>query len=145
MTITAADAAPARSAPVVPTERTMGLGELIYAHRTYIGISQRAMAARLEFDRRDYQRIEQGRNLCPVGFLTKVTELVDLFDSQVDAIVDQAQALHARGSALHIEVDTAPAREWERNVAGRAAVIAAARVEPVTIKLHVQGQERGQR
>ncbi|AGT12942.1 hypothetical protein KAYACHO_38 [Mycobacterium phage KayaCho] len=120
MTITAADEPQVRSAPVQPTERCYGLGELIYAHRTYMGISQRAMAARLEFDRRDYQRIENGRNMCPVGFLTKVTELVDLFDATADALVDQAR----KAGGVTILIDTDPRWEWERNVAGRAAMFA---------------------
>ena len=127
---------PQRSAPVLPTERCYGLGELIYAHRIYMGLSQRGMARRLKFDRRDYQRIEQGRNECPVGFLTKVTDLVDLFDQVADTIVDKALA----DGGMSIVIDTDPRWEWERNVAGRAALIASAHPDRPEVKLIVMGQ-----
>lgn len=127
---------PQRSAPVLPTERCYGLGELIYAHRIYMGLSQRGMARRLKFDRRDYQRIEQGRNECPVGFLTKVTDLVDLFDQVADTIVDKALA----DGGVTIVIDTDPRWEWERNVAGRAALLASAHPDRPEVKLTVMGQ-----
>ena len=127
---------PQRSAPVLPTERCYGLGELIYAHRIYMGLSQRGMARRLKFDRRDYQRIEQGRNECPVGFLTKVTDLVDLFDQVAYTIVDKALA----DGGVSIVIDTDPRWEWERNVAGRAALLASAHHDRPTVKLTVMGQ-----
>ena len=135
--ITATEApAPAPSKPVLPTERCYGLGELIYAHRIYMGLSQRGMARRLKFDRRDYQRIEQGRNECPVGFLTKVTDLVDLFDQVADTIVDKALA----DGGMSIVIDTDPRWEWERNVAGRAALLAASHPDRPQVTLTVMGQ-----
>lgn len=127
---------PQRSAPVLPTERCYGLGELIYAHRIYMGLSQRGMARRLKFDRRDYQRIEQGRNECPVGFLTKVTDLVDLFDQVAGTIVDKALA----DGGVTIVVQTDPQWEWERNVAGRAALLAASHPDRPQVTLTVMGQ-----
>lgn len=127
-----------RSAPVQPTERCYGLGELIYAHRIYMGLSQRGMARRLKFDRRDYQRIEQGRNECPVGFLTKVTDLVDLFDSVTDSLIDAARK---NGDSLTIQVSDDPGHEWERLVAGRAAVLGAVANAPVKIKLTTMAPE----
>ena len=126
------------SAPVLPTERCYGLGELIYAYRVYMGLSQRGMARRLNFDRRDYQRIEQGRNECPVGFLSKVTELADLFDSVADSIVEAARKV---GGRLVVQVSADPLQEWERNVAGRAAIIAAYANDTPRITLTVMGQE----
>lgn len=133
--------APPISAPVLPTERCFGLGETIYAYRTYMGLGQRDMARRLDFDLRDYQRIEKGRNRCPVGFLSKVTELVDLFDAVADSLVDQARRNHGE---LDILVSTDPAQAWERNVAGRAAIFAACAEDTPRITLTVMGQE-GQR
>ena len=122
--ITATEApTPAPSKPVLPTERRRDLGELIYAHRVYMGLSQRGMARRLEFDRRDYQRIEQGRNDCPVGFLTRVTDMVDLFDAVADSLVDSARKA---GGHMTILIPSDPTKEWERNVAGRAAMFALA-------------------
>lgn len=125
-----------KSPAVLPTERCYGLGELIYAHRLYMGLSQRGMARRLEFDRRDYQRIEQGRNECPVGFLTKVTALVDEFDNHVDNVVQHARE---NGGAV-VKVDTDPRWEWERNVAGRAALIGAAAAVPTTVTLALMSE-----
>jgi len=95
-----------------------GLGELIRAHRLYIGLSQRAMADRLGKDRRDYQRIENGRDACPPGLMSKVEALSDLFCHQVDLIIEEAE----QRKGLSLAVSNDPAAEWDRLVAGRAAV-----------------------
>ncbi|AER48959.1 helix-turn-helix DNA-binding protein [Mycobacterium phage Donny] len=120
-----------------PETRTMGLGETITAHRAYMGLSQRGMASRLAFDRRDYQRIEKGDNMCPAGFLDKVTELVDQFDAAVDSVLEYA-ATH--GGEVNVEVQRDPRWEWERNVAYRAHVIGAASTPATRVVLTLVGE-----
>ena len=111
-----------------PETRAYGLGELIRAHRLYIGLPQRDMARRLEFDRRDYQRIENGQNACPVGFLSRVEALSDQFAHDVETLLDEAD--RRGGLALsYPETD-----EWERLVAGRAAV-ETAEDAPITLTI----------
>jgi len=126
------------SPPVLPTERCYGLGELIFAYRIYMGLGQRDMARRLDFNLRDYQRIEKGRNRCPVGFLSKVMELVDTFDSVADQIVELARTTEG---GINIQIQTDDRWAWERNVAGRAAIIAACANDTPRITLTVMGQE----
>lgn len=106
--------------PQRPADYAEGLGELIRAHRVYVGLSQRAMAARLGKDRRDYQRIENGRDACPPGLLGQVEAMSDQFDTAVDTLINHAAA----EGGTEVLVDTDPRWEWERNVAGRAALIA---------------------
>lgn len=119
--------------PLRPTDYTEGLGELIRAHRVYVGLSQRAMAARLNKDRRDYQRIENGRDACPPGLLGQVEAMSDLFDTTVDALINRAAA---EGGA-EVEVDTDPRWEWERNVAGRAALFTSTDVDAPRVVLRM--------
>jgi transcriptional regulator with XRE-family HTH domain len=118
-----------------PETHTHGLGELIRAHRNYIGLSQREMAELLKRDRRDYQRIEIGRDACPPGLLTSIKMLADTFDTQVGNILANAEQ---RGS-LTMEVD--PDREWDRLVAGRAAVLS----EDAPITITVVGEQPHER
>lgn len=104
-----------------PATYAIGLGELIRAHRLYMGLSQRDMATRLSKDRRDYQRIENGRDACPPGMLTAVEALTDQFDSQVEAVLD----ILKRDGDVTVAIET-EGWDWERNVAGRAALHASA-------------------
>lgn len=103
-----------------PAVHTYGLGELIRAHRLFIGLSQRDMAARVGKDRRDYQRIENGRDKCPPGLLTQVEALSDAFAYQVDRVLELAE----RNGGLDLAVSDSdmPGQVWDRLVAGRAAV-----------------------
>jgi transcriptional regulator with XRE-family HTH domain len=103
-----------------PPERCWGLGEIIRAHRLYIGLSQRDMAARLGKERRDYQRIENEQDRCPPGLLGQIEELSDAFCHQVSIVLDEAEK--EGGLALAVVADGSPGEEWERLVAGRAAV-----------------------
>lgn len=120
-----------------PETRTSGLGGEIAAHRAYMGLSQRGMASRLAFDRRDYQRIEKGENLCPAGFMDKVHELVDQFDIAVDSVLEYA-ATH--GGEVNVEVQRDMRWEWERNVAYRAHVIGAASTPATKVVLTFVGE-----
>jgi transcriptional regulator with XRE-family HTH domain len=121
-----------------PETYTQGLGELIRAHRVYIGLSQRDMARRLDMARRDYQRVESGRDSCPPGLLTKVEALSDQFCHDVDLLLDEAE--RRKGLALTYEVDTrlpeAERDEWHRLVAGRAAV-ETSEDAPITLTVNV--------
>lgn len=107
------------------------LGESIAAHRAYMGLSQRGMARRLAVDRRDYQRIETGRDAAPPGFMDKVLDLVEQFDSAVDSIVDYA----TKHDGVNIEVQRDMRWEWERNVAYRAHVVGDSDTSPVKLTL----------
>ncbi|ABD58159.1 hypothetical protein PBI_COOPER_42 [Mycobacterium phage Cooper] len=106
-----------------PTEHVYGLGELIRNFRLYIGLDQRSMALKLGKPRRDYQRIESGADKCPPGMLTAVENLVDEFDDNVARVIEAAEADPDRH--VNIAVETGGQWEWERLVAGRAAVIVA--------------------
>lgn len=109
-----------KSRPAVSTD---GLGELIRAHRLYLGLTQRAMADQLGKARRDYQRIENNQDRCPPGLLTTIEALSDRFDDEVDAVIEAALA--QGGAALAVTSDEALAdQNWDRNVAGRAAILA---------------------
>lgn len=103
-----------------PETYTHGLGEVVRAHRLYIGLSQRDMADRVGKDRRDYQRIENGRDACPPGLLTQLETLSDAFCHQVDLLIEEAE--RKGGLALSVTTDGSPGKEWDRLVAGRAAV-----------------------
>ena len=120
-----------------PTEHTYGLGELIRNFRLYIGLDQRSMALKLGKPRRDYQRIESGADKCPPGMLTKVEELVDQFDDHVARVIDAAEADPDR--EVNIAVEAGGQWEWERLVAGRAAVIVAGDPELPRITLTLSG------
>lgn len=115
-----------------PETYTHGLGETIRAHRLYMGLSQRDMADRVGKDRRDYQRIESGRDACPPGLLTQMETLSDAFSYQVDALIREAD--RRGGLALSIVADGSPGKEWERLVAGRA-VVEASEDAPITLVL----------
>ncbi|QHB37778.1 HTH DNA binding protein [Mycobacterium phage Imvubu] len=122
--------------PLSPPEYTHGLGEVIRAHRLFIGLSQRDMAARLNRDRRDYQRIESGRDACPPGLLGAVEDLADQFAHEVEMVLDEADRRDPEDGPLPLAVvtDGNAADEWLRLVAGRAAVEA---TDGHPISLHV--------
>lgn len=118
--------------PPIPTD---GYGEWIRAQRIYMGLSQRELATTIPIDRRTLQRIENGTERCPAGFLDTMSNLVDTFDREVDDTIDVAEQMGAIGpgsakimgsdpSAIHMNVSTDddPAHVWTRAVIGRAAV-----------------------
>ena len=119
-----------------PDDYTFGLGELIRAHRLYVGLSQRDMAERLNKDRRDYQRIENGQDACPPGLLSRIEEMTDKFDTHVDAVIEHAK--HEGGVVIKLTAaDLAPGQDWDRNVAGRAALYASGEPEGPPITFHI--------
>lgn len=118
-----------------PETYTAGLGESIAAHRAYMGLSQRGMARRLDMERRSYQRIENGNEECPPGFIDTVAALVDQFDNAVEAVLD-----HARENAgVNVEVQRDMRWEWERNVAYRAHVLGTG-VDTAPVRLTLVGE-----
>ena len=128
-----------------PETYAPGYGELIRAHRVYVGLSQHGMAARLNRSRRDYQRIETERDLCPPGFMTKVEAITDQFDATVDLIIAKAQ--QENGVKVLVTMESANAGgqwEFERNAAGRAAVIASndPEIPPITLSIVKDDTER---
>ncbi|AKF14708.1 hypothetical protein SEA_ALANGRANT_43 [Mycobacterium phage AlanGrant] len=133
MTITADQ--PARE--VRPEGYEHGFGEIIRAHRMYVGLNQREMAVMLGKSRRDYQRIESGQDACPPGLLTKVEGVTDAFDDDVAKIIAAAEETANR--LLVVAVSNAPGQEWHRLVAGRAAVIVADDDESPVITLTMSG------
>jgi transcriptional regulator with XRE-family HTH domain len=104
----------------VPAEYTHGLGEAIRAHRQYMGITQTAMGRRFGMSRRDYQRLESGRDACPPGLLARIEQLSDEFARDVEAVLDEAE--REGGVTLAVVTDDDPENEWQRLVAGRAYV-----------------------
>ena len=114
-----------------PETYTKGLGEIIRAHRLYIGLSQREMADRLGKDRRDYQRIENGRDACPPGLLGQVEALSDAFAHQVDTVITAAE--ESGGVVLEVTPDGTGTQEWDRLVAGRAVVEGSTPATPITL------------
>lgn len=122
------------SEPQNPPVHTDGLGELIRSYRLYLGLSQRGMAERLSKNRRDYQRIENNQDRCPPGMLSTIEALTDRFEAHVDMVLDAAQEQGSLTVEINLQEDTD--MEWERNVAGRAAVVAAGGDEypPIILK-----------
>lgn len=115
---------------------TTGHGEVVRAHRLFIGLSQRDMAARLGKDRRDYQRIETGRDACPDDVLRAVEALSDAFAYEVELVLDEADRRATTDGPLPLLVvtDGTPDNEWQRLVAGRAAV-EATEDHPITLTM----------
>ena len=109
-----------------PAEYTAGLGELINAARTYIGISKLGMAVKLGMRIRSYQRIENGDDECPPGLLDTIDALIAKFDAEVEQVVAAAeQRLAEAGNddeTVVVSVSSEPREEWSRLVVGRAAV-----------------------
>lgn len=103
-----------------PAEPEHDLGELIRNYRLYVGLSQRGMAEKLDMARRSYQRIETGVDPCPPGLLADVERLADRFERHVNCVLAES----AKTGGLNVKVETDAKWEWERSVAGRAAVIA---------------------
>lgn len=124
-----------------PETYTNGLGEIIRAHRLYTGLSQYGMAAKLGYQRRQYQRIESDKDACPPGLLTKIEALTDEFDGTVDAIIEFS--IEHDGANINVELDSSSAGgqwEWERNAAGRAAMIASGDDEIPAITITLVGK-----
>ncbi|ACU42123.1 helix-turn-helix DNA binding domain protein [Mycobacterium phage Aelin] len=117
---------------VYPPTYTEGLGELVRAHRMYLGLSQRDLAARLGMDRRDYQHIETGRDKCPPGLISKLDALSDEFAEQVDKVI--AEAIASGGITIAVSNSGEPQDEWDRLVAGRAAIETDAEA-PITLTI----------
>lgn len=107
--------------PIRPARTLTQSGELIRAYRLYLGLSQRSMADWLTMARRSYQRIENGVDSCPATLLDEVEALADRFEYHVDLVLSEA----AKTNGLRVEINLDPQFEWERNVAGRAAVVTA--------------------
>ena len=110
-----------------PPEPTFGLGELIRAKRVYLGLSQRELARTIPIDRRTYQRIENGTEQCPTGFVDTMDKLLDAFDREVEETTGAAERMIGANNvagAVHFNVNTDedPAHVWTRAVIGRAAV-----------------------
>lgn len=104
-------------------------GELIRAHRLFLGISQRTMAEKLKIAEKSLSDIEVGRRQCPPGFLDSVEKIADQFDRDVELTVAVADGQDSR---MEIEVSNDPEQEWKRAVVGRAAV-ESGRIMPILV------------
>lgn len=102
------------------------VGELVRAHRMYIGLSQRAFATKLGIPEKSLSDIEIGRRSGTQRFLDYVIDQVDEFDEAVKLTVTAAEdrLKHKAEETVHIEVDDESEleAEWQRAVIGRAAV-----------------------
>ena len=106
-----------------PSDYSEGWGELIRAHRFFMGISQRTLADKLKMGERSLSDIEVGRRSCPPGFLSSVELVADEFDKDVEKAVSYAAKADAGDDGLvPMPVSDAPEKEWQRAVIGRAAV-----------------------
>lgn len=103
-----------------PPDYAEGYGELVRAHRMYMGISQRTLAERIGMGERSLSDIEVGRRACPPGFVDTVRQIAGDFDKQVDDLVLNAEVLNDGDALGPVEVD--PRDDWKRAVVGRAAV-----------------------
>ncbi|AYP70033.1 HTH DNA binding protein [Mycobacterium phage CRB2] len=128
-----------------PAVHSWGLGEIIRAHRLFMGLSQRDLASRVGKDRRDYQRIENGQDKCPPGLLSQIETLSEAFAYQVERVLDEAERrAEEPGSGpldLAITINGTQHDEWERNVAGRAAV-ETTEAAPITLTIVADKAER---
>ncbi|SKN10925.1 Uncharacterised protein [Mycobacteroides abscessus subsp. massiliense] len=106
-----------------PPAYTDGLGELIRAHRNYIGISGHSMAYRLGMRPKSLSDIELGYAACPPGFLDTILGIVEEFDKDVEKAVDVAKSAQAtEEEPFEMPVREDPRADWQRAVIGRAAV-----------------------
>ena len=109
-----------------PPEYAEGWGELIRAHRAYIGISQRTMADKLKMGERSLSDIEVGRRACPPGFLNAVQEISQEFYGDVKKLMDAADAALTDTDDPHawfeLPVSDDAQQEWQRSAISRAAV-----------------------
>lgn len=95
-----------------PETYATGLGELIRAHRMYVGISKDTMAEKLGMNPRSYERIENNQRACPPGLLDSIESICAAFETDVDCI---------RDSDTEYTI-TESTSDWLRAVYGRAAV-----------------------
>jgi len=106
-----------------PPAYTEGLGELIRAHRNYIGLSPRSMALKIGMGEKSFVDIENGRRACPPGLLDSVVHVVATFDRDVQKAVEVAESAQAtENEPFEMPVNNDPRLEWQRAVIGRAAV-----------------------
>lgn len=106
-----------------PPEYTDGLGELIRAHRNYIGLSAHSMAFKLGMKPKSFSDIEIGRAACPPGFLDSILGVIEEFDRDVEKAVDVAKGAKAtEEEPFEMPVREDPRADWQRAVIGRAAV-----------------------
>lgn len=109
----------------LPADYAEGWGELIRAHRVYIGISQRTLAGKLKMSERSLSDIEVGRRACPPGFLNAVQEVAQQFYGDVRKVMaaadDSVEVIRNQGW-FKIPVSDDPKMEWQRVVISRAAV-----------------------
>jgi hypothetical protein len=107
-----------------PSDYAQGWGELIRAHRVYIGISQRTLAGKLQMSERSLSDIEVGRRACPPGFLNAVQEVAQQFYGDVKKVTDAADddLVASSGGWFELPVSADPKQEWTRAVVARAAV-----------------------
>lgn len=108
-----------------PEEPTWGLGEVIRAHRIYMGLSKAATAKHIGMAFRSYEQMEAGTRMCPAGFIDTLRKLVVDFDDEVDAFID--------AGITAPDVYSGEDDEWDRAVVGRAA-LADARITPRLVK-----------
>ena len=95
-----------------PPDYASGLGELIRAHRLYMGLSREAMADKLGMAERSYTRIENNQRACPPGLLDTIEMVVDRFEHSVETLAQ---------SSRPITLDPSD-DDWIRSVKGRAAL-----------------------
>lgn len=113
-----------------PPDYAQGYGELVRAHRLYMGISQRTLSRRMKMAEKSFSDIEVGRRHCPPGFVDEVAKVCDEFDAAVEAIITAVE--QDPRDQVNFDIDSEPRNEWTRAVVGRAAV-QSARIMPMLV------------
>lgn len=103
-----------------PADYADGYGELVRAYRYYVGLTPKAMAARLDMSPLSLNDIETGRRKCAPGFITGLAKFADIFDDAVEKVVTWYDKIRPQGGEIKTLVSLK--NEWERQTIGRAAV-----------------------
>lgn len=118
---------------LVPPVYREGYGELVRAHRIYLGLSQRSMAKKIGMAEKSLSDIEISRRECPPGLINTVWKIVEEFDADVDRVIAASEGMPICDLGFaDIPVSDAPSQEWKRSVIGHAAV-ESRRIRPVIV------------
>lgn len=105
-----------------PPEYVDGWGELIKAHRLYVGLTVKDMADRLGMSEKSLLDIEVNRRSCPPGLLDSVREIVEEFDDEVLFATRNAVGLLLDNQDDDFITVKLGKDDWKKAIIRRAAV-----------------------